>query len=62
MNAISLIKKQQDKTFLSFSLDKKIRTIDKKTKYLNYNKLNNSNQRCREKELNVNQTYMFKIL
>ena len=44
------------------ALHKKIRVVDKETKYLNYNDLNDSNRRrCKEK-LNANQTHMFRIL
>ena len=44
LNSSIFIKKQRNKTFLSSSSDKKIKIIEKKTKRLNYNELNNSNR------------------
>ena len=58
----TFIKKQRNKTFLSSSSNKKIRTVEKKMKCSNYNELNNSNRRHRKEKLNANQTHMFKIL
>ena len=39
----ALIKKQRNKTSLSFSSNKKIRVVDEKSKHLNYNELNDLN-------------------
>ena len=58
----TLIKKQRNKALLSSLLNKKIRIVDKKIKQLNYNELNDLNRRRRKKELNADQTHIFKIL
>ena len=53
LNFSAFIKKQRNKTLLSFLSNKKIKTADKETKRLNYNELNDSNQRRRKEKSNA---------
>ena len=53
-NSSTFIKKQQNKTSLLSSSDKKIKTVEKETKYSNYNELNDSNRQHRKKKSNAN--------
>ena len=60
-SSLTFIKKQRNKTSLSSSSDKKIRTVEKETKRSNYNELNDLNRRRRKEKSNAGQTHMFKI-
>ena len=62
LSSATFIKKQRDKTLLLFSLNKKIKAVDRKTKRLNYNELNDSNRQRRKEDLNANQISIFKGL